>query len=96
MANPIYEAESPDELASVHGASEYGVRLCSRSSHSVKLHISQTSNVLFYEVSGEIGSVYHPFGTFTMLAFYDCVDSFKRFGIVLFFFFSKSAVESLI
>lgn len=50
VINPIYEAESPDELALVHAASEYGVRLCSRYNQSVKLQITHTSDVLLYNV----------------------------------------------
>uniref|UniRef100_A0A0N5A897 Phospholipid-transporting ATPase n=1 Tax=Syphacia muris TaxID=451379 RepID=A0A0N5A897_9BILA len=63
VANPIYEAESPDELALVNAASEYGLRLCSRYNHSVKLQIAQTSDVLIYKVnyknSQNGGSIYY-------------------------------------
>ncbi|MFH4974459.1 hypothetical protein AB6A40_001168 [Gnathostoma spinigerum] len=50
VQNPIYEAESPDELALVEAASEYGIRLCRRYSRWALLKFDLTGTVLKYSV----------------------------------------------
>uniref|UniRef100_A0A915AR10 Phospholipid-transporting ATPase n=1 Tax=Parascaris univalens TaxID=6257 RepID=A0A915AR10_PARUN len=50
VQNPIYEAESPDELALVQAASDYGIRLCSRHLRSTLVQIVNGGHILKYKV----------------------------------------------
>ncbi|KHN81926.1 putative phospholipid-transporting ATPase VD [Toxocara canis] len=50
VQNPIYEAESPDELALVEAASDYGVRLCSRHLRFTLIQLAPHGYILKYKV----------------------------------------------
>ncbi|VDK61494.1 unnamed protein product [Anisakis simplex] len=50
VQNPIYEAESPDELALVEAASNHGIRLCSRHLRATLLQIAPLGFILKYKV----------------------------------------------